>query len=313
MKDAWVTFCISTYKRPEFLHQQLLLLSKQTFKRFEVVVSDNDTEASARAVTESFDDSRFHYYHNVVNLGMISSFNKSIERASTEYIVLVTDDDPIDPEFLEEMYALYISNPGYSAYCGFLRTTTEKGGIEKILKDDFLPEVLNTKRTLNQLWSSAVIDRKDALKIGMIPDYGSPHLADHAFIALVGSVEGVVIVNKMYSHLTSHNSNFSKFNFDYYITGCKGFYSILTHAVKTRPDWRKCEKVIAQHLGTWLITNMYSLKKYFTVNQKDDQMQKQINYCAEKILALPFMRSFRLMYRVKGYVFNIKKIAGVLK
>ncbi len=97
---AWVSFCISTYKRPELLKQQLALLLTQTFKDFDIVVSDNDPEASANSVCQSLNDNRIRYFHNHDNLGMIKSFNKSIERAETDYIVMVTDDDPIQPEFL---------------------------------------------------------------------------------------------------------------------------------------------------------------------------------------------------------------------
>jgi glycosyltransferase involved in cell wall biosynthesis len=213
MDKAWASFCISTYKRPEILKQQLQLLLTQTFPHFNIVISDNDPEASARIVCESLNDNRIKYFHNGDNLGMIKSFNKSIERAVTDYIVMVTDDDPIEPEFLSYFHNIYKQHPQYSIYCGFGRKKKNPLEAEYIHKENFIQEIIDPDKTYELLWSSSVIKRSDALAIGCIPDYGSPHLADHAFLALVGNANGGIIVNKMFSSLTSHNTNFSKSHF----------------------------------------------------------------------------------------------------
>lgn len=68
--------------------------------------------------------------------------------------------------------------------------------------------MLNPDKTPSILWSSCVLKKEDVLRIGKMPDYGSTHLADHALIAMVGSINGGVIINKMYSSLSSHDSNF---------------------------------------------------------------------------------------------------------
>ena len=77
----WVSFCMSTYKRPGLLKTQLSSILQQTFSNFEVVISDNDPDCSARDTVSSFQDIRLQYFSNIENLGMIKSFNKSIERA----------------------------------------------------------------------------------------------------------------------------------------------------------------------------------------------------------------------------------------
>ncbi|MEI9959234.1 MAG: hypothetical protein WDM90_23635 [Ferruginibacter sp.] len=61
-QSAWVSFCISTYKRPEILRKQLTLLSKQAFTLFEVNVSDNDPQASAKVIVEGMGDLRFQIF-----------------------------------------------------------------------------------------------------------------------------------------------------------------------------------------------------------------------------------------------------------
>jgi glycosyltransferase involved in cell wall biosynthesis len=310
-QPAWVSFCISTYKRQELLHKQLLLLSKQSFRDFEVVVSDNDPNASAQEIVESIGDIRFRYFHNYENIGMIRSFNKSIERANTEFIVMVTDDDPVDPDFLEVFYNLYKQYPSFSVYCGFQRTGKKLSEAEFISKDNFLAEVLDPGKTSNLLWSSSIMRKEDVIKAGMIPDFGSPHLADHAFIARVGSVNGGLIINKMFSTLTSHESNFSKFNFDYYVKGCLGFYRSLASFYEDHNRYPRNKKVILKHLRTWFIANIFTLKKYYALKKQDKVMIEKVNECASEILSFYFMKQYKFRYNIKNLIFKFKKALGL--
>ena len=307
---AWVSFCISTYKRPELLKQQLTLLLTQTFTDFNIIVSDNDPDSSAKIICESVNDERIKYYNNGNNLGMIKSFNKSIERAASDYIVMVTDDDPIDNDFLSFFYNIYQRYPDYSIYCGFSRKKTKLLKIEFIRMENFIKELIDTDKTFELLWSSSIIKRSDAISVGLIPDYGSPHLADHAFLALVGNVNGGVIVNKMFSSLTSHNTNFSKSHFESYLSGCKGFYTTFynlkhTHRVEIL-------QVVSKHLRVWFIGCVFNLKRYYTVNKPDKSLLKQIDHFSHAILMLGFMKKFKLRFYFKECIFNIKKRIGLL-
>jgi glycosyltransferase involved in cell wall biosynthesis len=306
-ENPWVSFCMSTYKRPELLQKQLSLLSQQTFANFEVVISDNDPDASAKAVVESMNDLRFKYFQNSENIGMIKSFNKSIQRAISDYIVMVTDDDPVDTNFLEVFCNLYKHYPTFSMYCGFKRTGKNDSEIEFISKDDYLIEVLDPDKTSNLLWSSAIMKREDAIRTGLIPDYGSPHLADHAFIAQVGSVDGGLVLNKMFSSLTSHESNFSKFNFDYYVKGCEGFYKSLSSSFKNHHHFKQYKKTIIKHLGKWFIANIFALKKYYTIRKNDKQILEKLNECASKIMSFPFMKRYRVKFYLKSLIFFMKR------
>jgi glycosyltransferase involved in cell wall biosynthesis len=310
----WVSFCISTYKRPAILQKQLILLSQQTFRDFEVIVSDNDPDASAKNIVLGMSDQRFKYFHNIENIGMIKSFNKSIERATADFVVMVTDDDPIDTDFLDFFYKLYLKYPSYSVYCGFNRRKKNYEEVEIIDPRYFLREILDPDKTYNHLWSSAVIRKSDAINVGLIPDYGSPHLADHALITLAGSTKGGVIVNRLFSNLSSHDTNFSKFNFDNYVIACKGFYEFMMAAyVKSKSHSQQADKnILIKHLGTWFIGNFFLLTKYYTFKKKDVTMLAKLKTCSQQILSLDFMKKFRTIFLVKSYIFSIKKSLRLL-
>ncbi|MGH2563541.1 MAG: glycosyltransferase family 2 protein [Ginsengibacter sp.] len=100
---VWVTFCMTTYKRPEFLRNQLRSLQQQTFTNFKIIISDNDVDASGQSVVQAINDPRISYACNEVNLGMVKSFNRSLAKADTEYVVMITDDDPVYPEMLQTL------------------------------------------------------------------------------------------------------------------------------------------------------------------------------------------------------------------
>ncbi|HEY4876428.1 MAG TPA: glycosyltransferase family 2 protein [Puia sp.] len=295
-----VSFCISTYKRPEILSKQLKLLLQQTHSDFFIVISDNDPESSGKKVIEQINDSRIQYYPNGENIGIIKSFNKSIERSVTEYVVMVTDDDPLQINFLEEIIPLIKNYPGYSMYSGFL--INKKSQIEIINKNEFPVFVLDPDKNPSIFWSNCVLRKFDVIKIGMIHDYGSPHLIDHALLTMVGSENGCVIKNAVYSSHFLHDNNYSRSNFDSYFVGCVGFYKILSAYFGSYKN-KKIEKVIKKHLKSWFIAISFSLRRFF---KEDKNKIKEIDLFSDKILHLDFMKSSRFKYFAKKKIFAVK-------
>src|ERR1035437_7687337 len=134
-ENPWLSFCMSTYKRPQFLHSQITSLLQQNFQNFEIVISDNDPETSGKTVAESFNDPRIQYQGNDENLGMIKSFNKSLRRSKGEYIVMITDDDPVYPDMASTLFHLTEKYPGYGMYmggCDWFCTDAEIAGLYKL-------------------------------------------------------------------------------------------------------------------------------------------------------------------------------------
>lgn len=307
----WVSFCISTYKRPLLLKQQLESILRQTFLNFEIVISDNDPDRSAEAVVNLIADPRLKYFPNTENLGMMKSFNKSIERSVAEFVITITDDDPVVQDMLEVFFNLINNYPGYGIYVGCSRVGKKEGEIEIFDNKNFLFQILSPALTDNLLWSSCIIKKNVLLDIGGIPDYGSPHLADHAMIALCGTINGGVLINKMYSELTAHDNNFSKGNIHLYYISCIQFYDLITKNAKQELYIINGENALIQHLDRWFLVAMFSLKKYFTYYRKEAVTISQIALESKKILHLSFMKHLRVRFYLKLLIFNLKKILYV--
>src|SRR6185369_8136549 len=190
----------------------------QTNNDFEVIVSDNDVEESGRPVVESFNDPRFKYFPNGENLGMKRSFNKSVERSSGEFIVMIADDDPAYPQMLESLFQLKSDYPGYGMYLGgcdwfclshdvgklynfkvgtnsCLSNLHDVGYVQAYSADEFLKKLFSFAIFPHYLWSTCIVKKEVLVEKGGVPEYGTPFLGDYAYLSTMGSHSGCVILN----------------------------------------------------------------------------------------------------------------------
>jgi glycosyltransferase involved in cell wall biosynthesis len=275
-EQSLVSFCMSTYKRPDFLKNQLECILKQTYKNFEIVISDNDTEQSAKQIASAFNDSRIKYFANTENLGMIKSFNKSIEKSIGDYIVMITDDDPIYVDSLQILIDLSIKYPNYGVYAGCgdwiignesaANTQKQKigshsklsadifpNGIEIIRGEQFLYEYISGKlRKAFLLWSCSMVKRGVMLNANCIPDYGSELLGDHAYMLSISSQQGMVYINRSLGGQLVHGANFG---YDFYKVENKFintptlFFNYVKEHVADKVDWKKNEPLLWSYIG----------------------------------------------------------------
>jgi len=307
-----VSFCMSTYKRPDILRAQLKKILLQQYENFEIIISDNDTDASAKNIAEEIGDTRIKYFTNAENLGMVKSFNKSIARSSGEYIVMITDDDPVYPEMLKTLIELKNSYPGYGVYAGcgdliventyaadtvkrsegvnslLLKTIPENSFI-KMNKDEIAGAYLDGLfSTTYLLWSCAIIKREIVIEIKGMPDYGSELLTDHAYIIAACSFEGLFFINKALGGQVVHGENFG-YNFlklkEKYINTPVLFYNYLRNILYNNPNWGSIEKKIWNFAGRGWVE--YSMMLFYIVRK-------------DKRLKAEFFKAFRLAFSNKN-------------
>lgn len=321
-KIPWAAFCMSTYKRPEFLKTQLSLLQRQTFQNFEVIISDNDPQQSARLIVEQFEDSRFKYYSNGVNLGMVKSFNLSIERSTAEFIVMLTDDDPVKTEMLETLYELWEKYPDYGMYFGgsdrFYSTVTaaklsgakvgynsqlaefDDGTIREFSAKQFPTAYLNDDFGGGILWSVGVVKRIIIQKLGGLPDYGSPNMMDCAYILLSGSQQGAVFINTSLGSQNIHHNNYSftNANYDHFSKGVTGFYEF----ARTKLSSEIFTKELDQNIKIYIARTILSLLIFAKKNlRKSKIINTSFEKCIREIFEIDFIRRWKLKYYLAVY------------
>lgn len=314
--EYWVTFCMTTYKRPDYLRNQLFALLKQTFTNFQVIISDNDSEASGEKVVQEINDSRIHYECNDRNLGMIKSFNKSLHKATTEYVVMITDDDPVYPDMLQTLVDLKNEYPGYGMYlggCDWFCTHHEvaklyrlKVGTNTCLSNNhdlnyteafkpgtFVQNLFTFKIFPHYLWSTGMVKRDVLIERGGVPDYGTPFLGDYAYMSVMGSHSGCVIINKSLGCQTLHNENFGRNQNEQLVITVKNFPEYLSSKMSGLKDWPLIKQQIENFVGLWIVSHLIFLHKY-----SGDKGESLAN-AEREIFAIDFMKKFKLKYFLK--------------
>lgn len=327
MNDTpWASFCMSTYKRPGMLRKTLALLREQTFRNFEVVISDNDPECSAESIVQDFHDPRLRYFPNKANLGVLGSYNKSIGRSRGQFIITITDDDPVYPNMLQTLYDLQLKYPGYGIYSGGhdtvftgvtqarmakARVGTNSGlldwdlGIEKAFSpSEYLQAFADGTVGHSTLWSTAAIRRDIVEMIGGLPDYGTPHLADCALLILSGARAGGVYVNTAVGVRTIHDQNFSyaEANYELVCKAPEAFYKYTLKQIPASLNTPQFQRQLAHYVGLDMTTVVITTKKMLTLQGIKSEKFEDFR---RRFFQLPMLRKWKTKYLISVHYPNL--------
>jgi glycosyltransferase involved in cell wall biosynthesis len=103
VSPATVTVGIPTYNRSALLREALESVLAQTYSQFRLVISDNASTDDTADVVASYSDARLEYVRADRNIGMLGNFNRLIELADTDFLMLLADDDCIYPDYLRSV------------------------------------------------------------------------------------------------------------------------------------------------------------------------------------------------------------------
>lgn len=103
--EALVSVIIPTYKRADGLKEAIQSVLKQTYKKVEIIIiDDNDDESyitKVQDILNDFNDDRIKYYSDKINRGGSGARNLGIDLADGEYITFLDDDDLYLPNKIE--------------------------------------------------------------------------------------------------------------------------------------------------------------------------------------------------------------------
>jgi glycosyltransferase involved in cell wall biosynthesis len=336
-QNPLISFCMSTYNRPDFLKNQLKCILQQTYQNFEIIISDNDIDKSGASVANSFGDTRIKYFCNSENIGMINSFNKSIERAGGEFVVMITDDDPVYPNMLSELVNLSVVHKGFNLYFGKhdieyknkenKQTFLKETGLENQKKDfasdlvsiyqpkDFADAFLKHELLGGVLWSVAMVPRSFLLNNGLIANYGHPCFADCVYILLSGLSKGAIYLNKPLGSLVMHDDNYSfnRINYNLLKMAPIGAIEAVLQNVNTNFFDKDFEKDIKKYFANSFvqyIVKIHNKNKFNRIeNGEFKNFVKEIfkidfikKYKTKYYLVTKFPKLFKLYISLKKYI-----------
>jgi len=140
------TFLLPAFKG-RFLDEMLQSIQRQTYTDFKVIISDDCSPEDLRSICEPYlKDPRFTYRRNAENMGsksLVSHWNFLVDMCDTEFLIMASDDDVYEPQFLEEIDKLTVKYPEVDLFRARVRLIDGEGNLleKDILVEEFLTQL----------------------------------------------------------------------------------------------------------------------------------------------------------------------------
>lgn len=169
-----LSIVIPTLNRAELVRRALDSALAQTCRDIEILVSNNGSTDHTRQVLEGYSDPRLRVFQREDTIPACAHGNFLVDAARGEFLLGLSDDDYLEPDFAERVMALFDRHPGLAfvyACCwrhyGDVRVPTPTGP-EIEPGTDFIAGFLAGERDV--CWCSCVTRTSDLREIGPIPE-----------------------------------------------------------------------------------------------------------------------------------------------
>lgn len=119
-----VSLGVPVWNGAKYLHDALHSIQAQTFRDFEVLISDNDSTDATREIAERFcrEDPRFRLVRQPRNIGASANFNHVFAHTTGALFKWQAYDDVLAPDFLERCVGALTTGPGREAVLAYTGT-----------------------------------------------------------------------------------------------------------------------------------------------------------------------------------------------
>lgn len=112
------SFILPAYKG-RYLKESISSILGQDYADFELIVVDDCSPDSIQQMVSEFKDERITYYRNEQNIGgkdLVAQWNHCLEYAKGDYVILATDDDLYESDFLSSFVPLIKKYPNVNLF-----------------------------------------------------------------------------------------------------------------------------------------------------------------------------------------------------
>lgn len=112
-KAPFVSIGLPVYNGENFLTEAIESILAQTYRDFELIISDNGSTDGTASICNAFSaqDSRVRYYRSGENQGAAWNFNRVFALARGKYFKWMAHDDLITPQYLEKCVRVLEDDP----------------------------------------------------------------------------------------------------------------------------------------------------------------------------------------------------------
>jgi glycosyltransferase involved in cell wall biosynthesis len=145
-EGIFISICIPAYKRVSYLRRLLDSIEIQTYREFEVVVTDDSPDSAVFELCKSHQlAGKIRYFKNEKNLGTPENWNESIRRSGGSWIKLMHDDDWFEGKdaLFYFVQAIQKSPDSHFFYSGYSNVFLDSNKSENILISGYWQKALN--------------------------------------------------------------------------------------------------------------------------------------------------------------------------
>lgn len=336
-----ISFCIATYKRPEFLKLTIEAILRQKYDNLEIVISEDPSENTAEKVVKKFKSKKIIYHKNKTRLGMVKSFNKALSLCKGEFVNILTDDDPPTDDFLETFAAVIKKYPNMKILVGgsYANITTKKiekvtnlkiglnslinkkkpyGHMEKMKPELFIKNFLTGELFPHYQWNAGITARSILRKVSGVPDYNSAHFIDYALLIKIASLSDVVVINKELAIFALHELSYGKRKdtLAEYKRGVVGFHKSVISIVKKLDLEKNYQEFVKKYITIFLVNRL----QHYRIHRYDVDPKSLFKIYADLSNSLPFLKTHKTKlylklnyYRLYQKLNSARKIYGNTK
>jgi glycosyltransferase involved in cell wall biosynthesis len=165
-----VSVIIPTYNRAEFLRNSVSSVLEQTFKDFELIISDDASSDKTKEYVEGLSDPRVRYICNETNQGVAAARNNAFTISKGRYIAFLDDDDQWLPGKLEKQLRIIEKSPGSvrGVYTGVFTIDLDSNKRTSVSVPKYRGNILNEILPENFLITSSILlDKVCIEKVGL--------------------------------------------------------------------------------------------------------------------------------------------------
>lgn len=131
-----VTVGLPVYNGQKYLRQALEALVHQTFRDFELILSDNASKDETEAICREYaaKDSRIRYIRHATTSPAQDNFNFVLREATGKYFMWAASDDLWNPRYIEALHATLESDPNCICAQGEQQIIDEDGNPKSEVK-----------------------------------------------------------------------------------------------------------------------------------------------------------------------------------
>ena len=111
MDDYKITVLLSAYNAEKYVKEAIDSILDQTYKNFEIIISDDGSTDNTRYIIDSINDDRLKSFHNFRNQGKTFTINYLSSKATGSFVTVHDADDLSLPDRFEKQIVSFRKNP----------------------------------------------------------------------------------------------------------------------------------------------------------------------------------------------------------